>query len=803
MIRLSRRLKPMLDAPMLVDSPSRREPKLDSESRATIGPSSLAPRASRLLIPLALCAIFATTSATPLRAQDPFADPFQPDAEKGKEQPEEPKPDGEDAEATEAAYRDPAVQAMLSQPQETPAQKLRVLTTLADLGYPRVAAPLLARLIEANLSDEALAELVEQFGSAVFLRLAHHRQLAPEAAEFADAALTAADRLARDPQHLAELVEQVTDEDPLARATALHELKAAKLDAVTALLAALAKQDQPEKRRRLQHALVGLGSISMGPLFGALEAKLPHVRAHAMLALAKLESRRATLFVAAPAVSAQNEQVRRAARRAVFELLDGIPTRQAVAEATFSKVRAYLSGTRPYTPDFEGNVTLWHWDQEQNRSVRQEYPADDAAIVVAAALSRNLSELAPDHPEYRRLFLVTQLEAAKLRHGYDQPLPSGSGSARQMAASEGAAAVEAALRYALASDLVGAAAAAAEVLGDIADASILLGAGGHPSPLAEAAGHADRRVRFAAVGAIMKIDPQRPYPGSSNVTDTLAYLARTTGVRRAIVGHPRLGHGQDLAGLLASLDYDVEVAATGRDLFRLATRSPDVQLLFVHPDIGRPGLRETLYSLRKHAHTARLPVGILAPLDQNAQIESLARNLPLAMSMATPHRTEAMQKLVDRLRGLAGRRLPSEEETTGQALQAMQWVVDLASKEQLIYDLRPIAPALQPALHLPALGETAADALGELGTASSQKSLVDVVSQRTAALEIRKAAAEAFARSVQEHGILLTTDQIDLQYERYNASATADRVTQQLLGYLLDVIEFPSKQQARLEQARR
>ena len=50
-------------------------------------------------------------------------------------------------------------------------------------------------------------------------------------------------------------------------------------------------------------------------------------------------------------------------------------------------------------------------------------------------------------------------------------------------------------------------------------------------------------------------------------------------------------------------------------------------------------------------------------------------------------------------------------------------------------------------------------------------------------------AAEAFRASVAAHGVLLTTDQILAQYDRYNASETADAATQKVLARVLDVIE--------------
>jgi hypothetical protein len=52
---------------------------------------------------------------------------------------------------------------------------------------------------------------------------------------------------------------------------------------------------------------------------------------------------------------------------------------------------------------------------------------------------------------------------------------------------------------------------------------------------------------------------------------------------------------------------------------------------------------------------------------------------------------------------------------------------------------------------------------------------------------------EAFRRSIQARGILLTTQQILRQYDRYNASESQDRSTQQVLGLILDCIEAPSR----------
>jgi hypothetical protein len=79
--------------------------------------------------------------------------------------------------------------------------------------------------------------------------------------------------------------------------------------------------------------------------------------------------------------------------------------------------------------------------------------------------------------------------------------------------------------------------------------------------------------------------------------------------------------------------------------------------------------------------------------------------------------------------------------------------------------------------------------LTALGTAGSQQALVNFASNSSQPLESRQQAARAFAASVEHHGKLLTPTDIAIQFDRYNSSESADRGTQQVLGYLLDVME--------------
>ena len=60
----------------------------------------------------------------------------------------------------------------------------------------------------------------------------------------------------------------------------------------------------------------------------------------------------------------------------------------------------------------------------------------------------------------------------------------------------------------------------------------------------------------------------------------------------------------------------------------------------------------------------------------------------------------------------------------------------------------------------------------------------------------RQAAAAAFGKNVNRHGILLTRTQITRQYDRYNATEGQDRQSQMVLATILDEMEACSARQA-------
>jgi hypothetical protein len=151
---------------------------------------------------------------------------------------------------------------------------------------------------------------------------------------------------------------------------------------------------------------------------------------------------------------------------------------------------------------------------------------------------------------------------------------------------------------------------------------------------------------------------------------------------------------------------------------------------------------------------------------------------------------------VSRLLRLAGHQAATYEQRLRHAERALEHLLQLAenSRQRPFYDLYRQREAITSALSTPQLAVPAARVLGLLGSPDAQRSLVTLASQHARPLAERQAAARAFDLAVVRHGLLLTRDEILLQYERYNQSASLDSGTQQVLGAILDTIERPRQQ---------
>lgn len=696
------------------------------------------------------------------------------------------------AKAIERERLQPVLDAISETNPSSPVQLIGSIETLMNLDQPEEAKRYIRRLQALKLDPEAMYVLQRRVGSGVFFRLSRDKRYHPEGLQLADAVLEAAYQRSRDPARLAALVKELGDPSIGVRSAALSDLKEAGIDGVLALIGVLGDSAREAEHRRIQQALVAMDALAVEPLIGTIFSPDANLRRQAIEILGAIESRVATPYLIQPLWSSrQPPPVRRAAAAALSRIMGTLPTRREGEVYLHNEIEQLTSGDVPRKPDPDGNIQLWLWHAEKRLPVPLTYEASDAALVVAAHLATDLYALAPDNPEYRRVYLMSILESAKLIAGIDRSLPTGEGSARHLAGQAGAAAVEDVLVQALEQDRIAAAIGAVEVLGDVGDERLLLSDDGRPKPLVQALMHSNRRLRFAAAEAIVKIDPHHDYPGASHLPETLGYLAATAGMRRVLIGHPQRATAQSLVGLLAQLGYEADTAVTGRELFLQAVRSPDYDIVLVSDGIDDRPLHETLQTLRKDRRTAWLPIGVMAREENLRILQLRAQDDPLTLVFPRPHEQSALVFQLKRLIELIGRHAISDQERARHASAALAWLTRMAADRQAygFYDvLRQVPPAVQ-ALFEGQVPVRAAEFLGLIGSAGAQRALVNFASQNARPLAARQAAAKQFVRAVRRRGLLLNDDEIDLQYSRYNQSEFLDTGTQQVLAETLDIIE--------------
>lgn len=684
----------------------------------------------------------------------------------------------------EAARRSPAVAAVLDMPHETPADALAAVLTLLDLREPEVAGEVLKPVIDANLSAADKAALGRRFGTARIMALARQAEEYKLAGgrEFAQSVLAATAKESTKPAALKELVTNLANTDPTVRHAARNDLAATGAPGVVAALERLAKATDPRERTQLLRGLAQMSPVADPLVIAGLANGQGQFRRDLAELAGHLHLLEAVPWLATIAAGGETDtDVIVTAQAALQRMGLSIPDEHD-ALATVKRELERVNAGIP-TDSLPNETGLWWtYDPATKKFTSIELTSCNRRSLIHARLAANLLVLPNASAADRQLAIISAIEAAYVLK--QQPSPQ----IAQLAAALPTSELNAALATAIKSDRVNAAIACVNLLADRADPTALESLDGLSTPLAQAVTHPNRQLKFAALTAIMKLNPQRSFPGASYVPAALWQLAQGAGTEQAVVGAPNPNHADNWAGNLRALGFDATPTFTGIELIHQALAAPRIALILVDSDIGSPLVREVVYQLRAQPRLAHTPIAVLlasSDLQLGQQLAAADKHL---LAVSRPRSAEAMKSLVERLTALGGPAL-SADERTAQARQAIEWLGQLFATDLPYDELRRDAVILEQAVYNPEFSKAALAALAHVGTAGSQRTLVDFASLESQPLELRQLAVDAFANSRKRYGVLLSTQEIALQYDRYNASETASAEVQQLLGRVLDVLE--------------
>lgn len=715
------------------------------------------------------------------------------------------------------ARSNPAVAAALEMPRETPAQKFRAVSVLVDLGHPELADRVLPELLAEQLDDAARAALVREFGAARFMRLIRLDQpivatepAADEPAEgetpddavappppplagaraFAQACLDAAAAEARNPERLAALIAALHAATEEQRYAARVDLRATGEPGLSAAFAALAAAPDDATRANLIAALAEMRpAVDLPTLAVLADARGPLRRDAAELA-GRMRLGAALPLLSAIAASTTDAAGAEGAQAALRRLRIPVPTPADAQQLIRNRLQLLEEDAALAIAAGTGGV-WWSWNPETRQLTSAEYSPRQLRTLAAARLTNALNEAGGvAAPSDRRLAVVHGLEVATM-HG---AAPSKELQALIVGMTPGD--VSAALADAVAGEYLGAATQLATELGRRGDLSVLATADGQPSPLATAVGSPHRPLRFAALSSVMQLAPPRSFPGASYVPEALWYFASGAGDPTAVVAAPVFTRASDWAGQLRGAGFQATPAGSGRYALAAANDAATAARLAVvvlDSDIGQPLVGETVYQLRSSPRTARVPVLIASSLPNLQKAQRIADGDRLVLAAPRPHGDGALAALVEQTVALNSQAAGDPQEHATEAAQALAWIAELLENRGPYDELLRDAALVNQTLYIDALAAPSIRVLAAAGSAESQTVLVDYASSQTLPIAGRRAAAAALAKSVERFGVQLTVDQIHAQYDRYNASETADADTQQVLGQVLDVLESKQK----------
>jgi len=492
-----------------------------------------------------------------------------------------------------------------------------------------------------------------------------------------------------------------------------------------------------------------------------------------------------------------------------------IPDAENAAATLFVRANDYFEKNRPLKPDSDGYIQFWNWDEKEKkpRYIRMLIPA--AYRFFAYRYAEGAYRIQPEIQEIRQLYLTTLFERTAYINGLDKPLnldESGlTGIADKMEPDQSSRLklLEQVLKDGIEKEHYAAAQAAAVLLGKQGNKELLNTADGKPSPLVQAVVAKDRRVRFAALEAVMSLKPDVPYPGSSLVTETLIWFSRADGRRVLVSAHPKQTNAAKTAGYFIGCGYKGELALTCREAMQIAAETPDTELIVVDLLCSEPPVSNFVQEIRNDARTADIPIAVLSS-DENIlrsapnfqsrpamqKIDRLNPEAPFAVSLSQVYPRVVSDEGAEWLDGdlfeKTGMEPVPPDVRLEQAHKALGWIkeiVEAAQEGQKIYHFEGLEDIVSHALRSDVRIYQGLELAAVIKSGTIQAAVYEIAADAVYPMELRKKASEVFEQSVDSFGVLLRGKQVQRLYDRYNASEFEPKETQELISKLIDIVE--------------
>ncbi|HEV3167608.1 MAG TPA: HEAT repeat domain-containing protein [Isosphaeraceae bacterium] len=642
---------------------------------------------------------------------------------------------------------------------KTPLELWDAVDYLVRVGHADQAVPYLKAFVDSKPDDTMLLEIRDRYGDGSIMRLNDDPATRPQARPLMEMLAAAAHRQATRPERIQRSIASLT-RSPEEQQYGVEQLRRAGPYAVPYLIQALSREGLSRGERAVIVGNMGrLDRSAVPALISVLDSSDATLAADAAEALGRIGDPRAIPYLTFFAAQKDTLAPLRTASRRALEQLTGRPFESQAKSA----VRVLTDEARKYQThavNFPGDqVELWVWDQGPTPKVVSRSEAEG---ILGLRFAREALTLDPADPAAQVAFVSLALEKAVEHVGLNAFPGSDPDGVFASVLATGPGILNEVLHQALATGHSELAAAAVTALGRVADRNALSSLH-RPAPLVEALTAPDRRVQFAAARALIELEPQKAFPGSSRVVPVLARFVTARAEPRAVIIDSNPNQGSQLVAFLKSLGYDPILALTGAQGFRLAAGSADVELIILDPALVESSWRaiDTLSNLRADANTAGIPIFLMGPLKLHQRLSDMAAGLPRVGLLVTPVNAEILKKQLDLELGRMGARPLSSAERDRYAQQASFLLARVAARPSGPFesDLAAAGPALVVALRSPGTSQAAAIALANVPGVDAQRGLADLLLDPAKPAALRLSAAGQLSRSIQRFGRLVSATQ--------------------------------------------
>ncbi len=645
-------------------------------------------------------------------------------------------------------------------------ERFEAMQLLVNLGRYDLARGYLRQILEADPSDEELLALRDQFGTVELFRLSRITELLPLSQNLVDRVNAASRRQAMDPARIDRILQDL-DGTTREREFALLELRNIGILAVPRLLQHMADPRTDLDRDRIVYVLTRMGRQILPAMIGAIDADNTYMKTGVLEVIGLIGDSSATDALWYPAFSPEEEPaVQTAARVALARILFGsaektkLVTSHGVTARIKQNARDYFYRLREIPVGEEGKVTVWKWDSEQTTVVPFQVTPEAAGNDAALKFSRQALALSGEDEEVQALYLAAAIADAGYRTGWQEALPTGPGTAFNLALTAGLPVLSRVFDLSLEAGRTRVAETAMTALSLVGSQNLLRHSQGRQSTLIRGLNASDRRVQFAAAVGVLQLAPKQSFPHASRVIDILVQALNDDGQRKVLVIDPNVDRGRALSAAVSQMGYQQEAVKTGKQGFVQASERGDIALVMLHVNCVDWELSQTIANLRADARTAGLPIVIYGPTfledEHTLDVQRTPRSMYMVYSDKRPEVERQLKPFLDQI--LSAPLTPGQRARRAQA--AMYWLNRIADRHQNIFDIEPVTESVFEAINTPELAPGAINILATIGTARAQALLGEAVLSHTFEEELREQAALALALHVQRHGLLLEMEMV-------------------------------------------